>query len=373
METTDLGNPRYWEQEGIDIRVNPAVAIDRRGLEEAMRERGIHAAICLATSGSEGRPKMAVLSRQAILYSAGAVNRYCGITENDTWLGGLSTFHVGGIGIYARAFLSGSRVIPMKWNDWSRDGQAFLAACGGDATLTSLTPVHLHDLVSAKIRAPRSLRGVFIGGGALAADLAHRARDLGWPLWTTYGMTEACSQVATSLEGDPVNLPVLPHWEAKTGEDGLLCLRGPALMEGFFRLRPAVSGLWEWTSGRDEDGFYRTSDRVELRHGILTPLGRADRCLKILGEVVSLEKLEQLFALAAQREAIVWAEPDERRGSRLHCAVEGPENEAMRGELMKSNAALPPFERVESFVFREEFPRTLSGKINRRAVSGNRD
>ncbi len=365
MEETDLTSEAYWRGEGIDIRLNPHNPLDLTGVEEIIRDRGVSSAIVLATSGTTGEAKLVVLEKRAFLVSAGAVNRWCRVTRDDTWLGGLSNFHVGGLGIYARACLSGSSVRSMDWRSWTRDGRAFVEACAG-VTLTSLTPVHLHDLVAAEVCCPPSLRGVFLGGGAAPADLVERARNLGWPLWTTFGMTEACSQIATDLEGGTRWLPILPHWDCRTDEEGRLAIRGEALMRATLRRDRDV--FWDWREAAAEDGFYATGDRVELDSGRLLPRGRMDDQVKVLGERVSLGALEQSLRESLGRPAIVWARSDARRGHVLFASVEGAEGEGLDEAFARWNGARAPFERVESMGVIARFPRTGSGKWDRAEI-----
>ncbi|MDF1755040.1 MAG: AMP-binding protein [Verrucomicrobiales bacterium] len=363
METPDLTSPDYWEGREVDIRLNPASDLKIPGLREAIEARCIESAIVLATSGSTGVPKLIVLPKAAMLASARAVNRWCGITGNDVWLGGLSTFHVGGLGIFCRASLTGSKVNRMKWHEWTRDGRAFLDAVQ-DSTVTSLTPVHLHDLVEAQVPCPATLRGVFIGGAALSRGLAAKADDLGWPLWPTFGMTEACSQIATALEPEAEWLPVLPHWTTRLSEAGSLMIKGPALMSGYFTADG--NNGWDWHRAADHEGFYLCGDRVEIQDGKLRPLGRADHQIKILGELVSLEKLEQSLSQALGLEVVVAKKDDSRRGAELIAFIE---TESDISEAFACwNDALPPFERVSRYQLLPEFPRTGVGKIDRRSL-----
>ena len=129
METPDLISPAYWESESVDLRLNPKRPVEAAGLREFLEgELGLRAVVVLATSGSSGSAKFVVLPKAAILASARAVNAHCGLETEDVWLGGLPTFHVGGLGIYARAFCNGAQVAAMAWDSWTRDGAAFLRA-----------------------------------------------------------------------------------------------------------------------------------------------------------------------------------------------------------------------------------------------------
>lgn len=362
METIDLDSAGWWESESPDLRLNPKRPVEVEGLLDFVSgDLGIRGAVILATSGSSGQAKFVVQTRTALLASAAAVNRHCGLGKDEIWLGGLSTFHVGGIGIHARAYLSGARVVPMAWDAWTRDGSLFMEALKKSrVTITSLTPTHLWDLVQSGVRCPGHLRGVFLGGGRIAPDLVGRARELGWPVWPTYGMTEAASQVATSLEGDPVWLPLLPEWEAGEEEGGRLKLRGEALFAGYAR---SEKKGWSFDPARDPDGWFKTGDLVELRNGRVRFLSRADWVVKVSGEQVSLDSLNGRlddFGIPGRIVAL----PEERREHELVLVCEAHDEE----RFTAFQASLPPVERIARRVVVSRLPRTDLGKPDHAAI-----
>ena len=67
----------------------------------------------------------------------------------------------------------------------------------GRATLVSLVPTQLSRLLDAGLREPPRLRAVLLGGGPIPPALLERAAEAGVPVVSTYGLTEACSQVTT--------------------------------------------------------------------------------------------------------------------------------------------------------------------------------
>ena len=166
MEEIDLTSEKYWTEPGIDVRLNPKRNFGEtdRLARALLSDSEINSAVVLATSGSQGEAKFPVLKKEALLVSARTVNEHCGLNEHDVWLCCLPTFHVGGLGIYARAYVSGAKVVPFAWDAWDKSGSHFVSACNrARATLTSLTPVHLFDLVEAEVKCPDFLRGVLVG------------------------------------------------------------------------------------------------------------------------------------------------------------------------------------------------------------------
>jgi O-succinylbenzoic acid--CoA ligase len=294
--------------------------------------------VFVATSGTTGAIKLVALSKAAILASAAAVNERLGATRADVWCRVLPYFHVGGLGIHARAHLSGAQVIEMPW-----DARAFAAA---EATLASLVPAQVHDVVSAGLRPHRSLRAVLVGGGAFDPELQARGRDLGWPLLATYGMTEACSTVTVEDE-------LLSHLEARSEPDGRLAFRGASLFTGY----AAEGGVVD----PKIDGWFVTEDFGEVEGRRVRVRGRAVDFVKIGGESVDLNRLDAIIRYIAGESAAVVAVPDARLGRVIHLAAVGP----AEGIVEAFNAQVLPYERIRGVHRVASIPRSALGKLLR--------
>lgn len=87
-------------------------------------------------------------------------------------------------------------------------------------------------------RPPASLQAILVGGAPMSSDLLELARGRGYPILTTYGLTEACSQVSAQRfgsrpcpsigAGDP-----LEGIEVRLVE-GQIQVRGPTLLSGYW-------------------------------------------------------------------------------------------------------------------------------------------
>lgn len=334
-----------WLSAGSHVLLNPRMPDDeRRRLESFVVPLPAH--LWLATSGTTGALKLAALSKRALLASAAAVNRHLQSDRNDVWLCVLPAFHVGGLGIYARAFLSGARVVT-QWQE--------------GVTLASLVPAQVSDLVRAGTRPPRSLRGVIVGGGALSDELDRSARDLGWPLLPSYGMTECCSQVATAAPWqlatrDP-RLVLLDHIEARIEPDGRLAIRSDALLTGY----AAEAGFFD----PKIDGWFMTDDVASIEGRVLSVRGRQGDFVKIGGESVDLSRLDRILAELGADAAVV-AVPDERLGHVIALAVASGDADGIASAF---NARVFPFERARRILRVPEIPRTPLGKVMRARLS----
>jgi O-succinylbenzoic acid--CoA ligase len=193
-----------------------------------------------------------------------------------------------------------------------------------------------------------------------------RARQLGWPVLPSYGLTEAASQVATApievLEKPYSSgpLPVLPHWQVACDEEGRISIRGRSLFAA--EVRESDQGVEFIDRG---DGWYPTGDRGRLGEAGLELSGRVDFVVKVLGELIDPVAVERKIGL---RNAAVVAVPDARRQHRLVLVVEGEAPEAA-GAVSDHNASAKGPERVDGPVSIPKFPRSELGKVRRAELS----
>ena len=336
-----------WRGRESHVLLNPRMPPD-----EAARLRSLvvdlPAHVWLATSGTTGTLKLAALSKDALLVSAAAVNRHLESDARDVWCCVLPAFHVGGLGIFARAFLSGARVLRAQWN-------ARELAANSEMTLASLVPAQVSDLVELQLPAPANLRAVVVGGGALPDALYTSGRELDWPLLPSYGMTETCSQVATATLDSP-ELRLLDHVEARTGSDGRLAFRGASLFTGY----ATEGGL---VDPKTSDGWFVTEDLGAVDGRRLQVEGRRGNVVKIGGESVDLTRLDAILASIAGNHAAVVAVPEPRLGQVIHLAVDAFGD--AEGVLAAFNAGVHPFERARVVHRVTEIPRSPLGKLLR--------
>ncbi|MDB6132699.1 MAG: O-succinylbenzoate--CoA ligase [Verrucomicrobiales bacterium] len=328
------------------------------------------------TSGSTGLPSVVVHTDDSLEASANAVNEWLEAGSQDVWLRVLPLFHVGGRQIHTRAELAGSRVVERegKW-----EAAAFAECCRTEGvTLASLVPAQVFDLVSAGLRAPGTVRAVVAGGGALEPSLWRKARDLGWPVLPSYGASEAASQVATARISEVAvsdvmpPLELLPGWQARVADvdvngTGLLELRGPALASA----RLVFDGTdWRRIPFIQADGgWWRASDRAVVQGRELRFAGRADRVVKVLGELVNPASVESALVesgLDCGGFAVVPV-PDGRKENELVLVTE---REVPDSVLERYAATAAPFARLSRVVRVDALPRSPLGKVRYGSLPG---
>lgn len=364
-----------WDTDETEVLLNPRMPEDTRTrlLAGQASLPPLTAHVWLTTSGSSGL-KWVALSKDALLASAAAVNTHLEATRADSWALPLPLFHVGGLGILARAHLSGATVhqwgggAETKWE--ARAFHKFLADTG--AALTSLVPTQLHDLVQIGLPCPPSLRAAVIGGGALNVDLARAARALGWPALPSYGLSECCSQVATArpappaqMEDDPP-LILLPHIAARADSDGRLQIKSEALLTGYGLV--SDDGIARFVDPKEE-GWFLTEDRGGVTGDVLTIAGRIGDFVKIGGESVDVARLSRLWERQNVPESVLVAVSDTRLGAAIHLAAASGVDDSVLSEAVRAyNAEVLPFERVQKQHRLDAIPRSPLGKLLRTAL-----
>ena len=369
-----------WESEQSHLFSNPSYTEEERDSFAQILKHSEKwpAHIWLATSGSIVQ-KWVGLSKKAFLASAQAVNIHLKSNEKDVWVNALPYFHVGGLSIWARAYLSGAQVCDFKEIQaakWSAEA-FFQYLVSVQGTLSALVPTQLYDLVSLGKKAPSCLRALIIGGGALSPFLYTKAIELGWPVLPSYGLTECASQVATaSLETintcqgtkEMPDLQLLSHIQAR--EEGVfLSFFGPSLMTTYAYLR-----------GNDVDfidpkvkGWLTTEDRGVISYNQVQIFGRGDALVKVGGENVDIARLETILEALCMQLAIssplaIMALPDSRLGRVVQLVVEGEKSTTLLTLVDQFNRLVLPFERLRGIRYVSKIPRSPLGKVLKHAI-----
>lgn len=315
------------------------------------------------TSGTTGYPKGVMLTFENLFWSATASAARLGMLPDDRWLLCMPLYHVGGISIVFRCCLYGTAVVLMEKFEAEKVNEVLES---GGVTLASFVPTMLRRLVDLRRGdAPQSLRVVLLGGAAASPDLLAQAFAAGWPLAVTYGLTEACSQVATMGVGEAkekagsVGKPLM-FTEVKIVE-GEVVVRGPGVMGGYYRNEEAT-GL------ALRDGWLFTGDMGYLdADGDLWIVDRRGDLIVTGGENVSPTEVERvLLAFEGVREACVVGVTDAEWCQRVVAVIVG---EVDREALMRHcRAHLAGYKIPREVQFVEALPQTASGKVKRGEV-----
>jgi len=326
-------------------------------------------AVVLFTSGTTGRSRGARLRFGNFLASAEASARALPLAPGDRWLACMPLCHVGGLSILTRCVLSGATAVVQRGFDAAAVSRVLEE---GDVHLVSLVPVMLRRLLDRRAGrpAPPGLRALLLGGAAAPAPWVAEARAAGFPIVPTYGLTEACSQVATeSPERPGSGLRALPGTDLRIVDDarrprppgapGRIEVRGATVSPGYLG-EPDRSDAW-----------LETGDYGRLGpDGVLVVLDRRDDLIVSGGENVYPAQVEAaLLTHPAVAEAAVVGRADARYGQRPVAFVvpsgARPSAEALRRHLRERLAG---FQVPDAFAFVPELPRSAAGKVLRRVL-----
>jgi O-succinylbenzoic acid--CoA ligase len=359
---------------GEDARDHSSMpAADRRFEQGPVLLQPGNACAVLFTSGTTGSPKGAVLSWGALHAAAIASAQNLGASPQQRWLATLPLFHVGGLAMLTRTAIYGAALILHESFDPGRINQAI----DEGASHVSLVPTGLQRVLAARETGfPRSLEAVLIGGGPVPPPLMLEAKRRGAPVLQTYGLTEACSQVATERPGDADGSTAgrpLPGLELRVvslersplpaGEVGEIELRGPTLMSGYLDDDAA-------TAAALDGGWLRTRDLGALDPaGRLTVHARRSDLIVSGGENIYPAEVEAVLAAhPAVRDVAVVARPDPHWGQ-VPCALvvltDGRELPRLEPWCRQHLAG---FKIPRAWLEVQEVPRNATGKIIRAAA-----
>jgi L-proline---[L-prolyl-carrier protein] ligase len=152
----------------------------------------------------------------------------------------------------------------------------------------------------------------------------------------------------------------------KFGEEGELCVAGPAIMRGYWNLPERSAGAFF----TDDSGqqWYKTGDVVvEQPDGNYMYMGRRDRMIKKRGYRIELGEIETaLYAHPDVQEVAVIAMTDAQGDVKVKafvslCAKVRPSIIALKGFCAER---IPSYMIPDLFVFQEKLPRTSTDKVN---------
>jgi O-succinylbenzoic acid--CoA ligase len=219
---------------------------------------------------------------------------------------------------------------------------------------------------------------VLLGGAAARPALLARAADRGVPVLTTYGLTEACSQVTTQPRGT-VNRGELGAGVPVRGTevritDGVIHVRGPTLLSGYLSDAGAASPrALAFTSPLSSDGWLRTTDLGRLdADGRLFVLGRVGEQIITGGENVAPAEVEAVLEQHPDVDAAcVFGIPDDVWGETVAAALVPARPGALDLASLAAfvTASLAPHRRPRHVALLDALPAAPSGKLDRKRTA----
>jgi O-succinylbenzoic acid--CoA ligase len=305
-------------------------------------------ALVVATSGSSGTRKAAVLTHSAVAASARATSEVTGVDPSrHHWLCCLPLTHIGGLSVVTRAVLTATPVTVLPSFDAS-----VVESLGRRGRAT-----HVSLVLTAMRRVDPSVFTKIVLGGAAPPEV------LPANVVTTYGMTETGSGVVYDGRALP-GVEVAISDGTDGGTDGEVLLRCP------MQLRVYRDGSDPTVSGPDgSGGWLTTGDGGRLEDGRLVVEGRLAEVVVTGAEKVWPNAVEGVLAAHPKvAEVAVWKRPDPEWGERVVAWVV-PRDRADPPSLDElaglAGEQLARWAAPKELVLVEELPRTASGKVRR--------
>ncbi len=341
------------------------------------------------TSGTTGRPKAAVVTHRArtVLALAHAAEYGCYAPE-DVHLVITPMYHSAGISRSLAPLLTGGSIELQERFDPEHVLDAF---AGEHVTATFMVPTMfaaIFDLPDARRERGRGvIRTILSNASALPEHLKHRILEQ-WPgvrLFEIYGSTEAGTVSSLRPEDQRrkqrcVGLPLAltdvrllddDGEEVADGETGQLYAASPYLFSGYYNNRIATEAV-------TRDGYVSSGDLARRdAEGYLYIVGRVSDVIISGGVNVYPREVEELLAEhPTVREAAVFSVPDARWGEAVHAVLvlsPGMTSPSTEELLEHCRRGLAPAKIPKSFAFRDELPRTGTGKVVKRVLREERE
>jgi len=361
--------------------------------DEAMELPALDATEDLAllqyTGGTTGRPKGAMLGHSQLTQNAqqiAAINPFED-PRKEVFMGALPFFHVfANTALLNHSVVAGASIAMVPRFDASQVLQTIqkYKTTGFPGVPTMFQALLDHpDLPKTDLS---SLKVCISGGAPMSAQVHERFEaTTGVRLVEGYGLTESSGVVSVNpyagtrkrgtigqlVAGTEIVLldKEDPTKLAVEGAPGELAIHGPQVMRGYWNRTETAADVFV-TRGNTQ--YLRTGDVAEMdEDGFLKIVDRIKDMISVGGFKVFPSVVEDaILKHEAVKEALVIGVPEEYRGEVPRAYVTLEANSAIEGDALKSwlNQRIGKHERVDSVVIRDELPKTIIGKLDRKAL-----
>ena len=341
------------------------------------------------TGGTTGTPKGAMLTHANLSSNAQQVDLIDPFdrAERDVILGALPLFHVfANTCVLNRTVVRGGCIVMV----------ARFEAKQVLATIDRMKPTGLPGvptMFQALMDHPdfattgwSSLRICISGGAPLPGPLCEKfERATGVRLVEGYGLTESSGVVSANPYigarkqgsiGQPIPATQVllldkenPERIAPDDEPGELAIRGPQVMRGYWNKPESAAAAFAEING---EAWLRTGDIAAIdADGFVTIVDRLKDMIAVGGFKVFPSQVEDvLLEHPAVKEVLVIGVPDAYHGEMPRAYVTLNQGVSENGAALKAwlNARVGKHERVDGVVVRGDLPKTMIGKLDRKAL-----
>ena len=341
------------------------------------------------TGGTTGTPKGAMLTHANLSVNAqqvAAINPFDN-PENEVFMGALPMFHVfANTALLNHAVASGGAIAIVPRFEAKQVLETIEKhGCTGFPGVPTMFQALLDHPDVAKTDLS-TLKVCISGGAPLPAPLREQWEErTGVRMVEGYGLTESSGVVSVNpYEGKRkpgtigqvvAGTEILlldkedPAIIAPEGEPGELAIHGPQIMSGYWNRPDASKDIFVQHHGKQ---WLRTGDVATVdSEGFLQIVDRIKDMIAVGGFKVFPSQVEDVLVEHDDiKEALVIGVPDDYKGEVPRAYVTLREGSHAEGEALAKwlNARVGKHERVDSIVVREDLPKTMIGKLDRKAL-----
>ena len=345
-------------------------------------------AALIYTSGSTGNPKGVMQTHQAMLFAAWSLIEYLRLSPSDKILVVLPfAFDYGLYQLLMSIMLGATLVVERSFTFpaqiYNRMKEEQVSVFPGVPTIFAMM-IATHR--KNKIVFP-SVTRVTNTAAALSPSFIPELKDI-FPnalIYKMYGQTECKrisylepefidekpASVGKAIPGTEVFLLTPDGKEVNKGEAGILYVRGPHVMTGYWK-NPESSEKMLKEGLLPGERILCTYDWFHMdAEGFLYFEGRSDDIIKTRGEKVSPVEVENvLHAMPGIKEAVVFGVPDQTLGQSIkaYVVVDNGVNYTEKQLKKMCLAGLENFMVPQSIVFLDKMPKTPNGKIDKKKL-----
>lgn len=351
-------------------------------LEQVFTENPVY---ILYTSGSTGNPKGVVVTHKNLVNFLYSMLEKPGITEFDKLLSITTiSFDIAGLELFL-PLISGATLVLTSENS-AKDGRELLDILNQEnITMLQATPTTWQMLLEIGWEKHLPIKAL-CGGEPLPLNLAKKLLPKVNELWNMYGPTETTIWSTIKQIHSDEDIITIGHPIANTqiyivnessvlmppGKTGEIVIGGNGVSNGYWK-QPDLTANKFIANSFDEKSstkLYKTGDLgLLLSNGELQCLGRIDHQIKLRGHRIELEEIEQALDTLDDIQQSVVVVKNEKLAAYLKSNTHKVHNkdkvENWKIELLK---LLPSHMVPTEFYHIEEFPTTLNGKIDRKAL-----
>ncbi len=343
------------------------------------------AAYILYTSGSTGKPKGVPISHSNLVNLLYSVLEKPGIKEDDILISITTiSFDIAMVELFA-PLLKGAKLV-LTDEETAKDTRLLLNLMKDEGiTMMQATPATWQMLLYSGWEESLPIRAISTGE-ALPMVLAKSIMDRVTDLWNMYGPTETTIWSAMKQVSKTDEIITIGHPMANTqlyivddqnrlvapGKTGELCIAGDGVAKGYWKRDDLTAEKFIENPFKTELGavLYRTGDLAKLLpNGDVHCLGRIDDQVKIRGQRIELGEIEQtLDSLDGLHSSVVLVHEDLLIAYVISSEKSIDDTNQVSTWKTTLKEQLPAHMLPQQFILVKEFPKTLSGKLDRKAL-----